>query len=243
MDRIVVGRRITVGTEVFIEGPPLEAFRFQGVRRGSLLTLVDDEGNEFRGRVTHLSGEGATVFPFDLFASSTESVLEIVLFQALPERERMELIIQKGTELGVSTIVPFKSERSISLEEREKKQKKAHRWQHIAVQAAKQSRRARVPLVKPYCSFTEALELSREGGFKIILWEKEGRHLKTVLGASLPRKIDALVGPEGGFTDAEVRRAEAEGFIPVKLGQRILRTETAAITIVGILQYELGDLA
>jgi 16S rRNA (uracil1498-N3)-methyltransferase len=242
MDRIVVGRKIRVGTEVLIEGPPLEAFRFQGVRKGCLLTLVDIQGNEFRGRVTHLSSEGATVFPFDSFTSSTESPLEIVLLQALPERERMELIIQKGTELGVATIVPFKSERSISLEERERKQKKAHRWQQIAIQAAKQSRRARVPLVKQYCSFTEALELSREEGFKIILWEKEGRHLKTMLGSSLPRRIEAMVGPEGGFTDAEVRRAEAEGFIPVKLGQRILRTETAAITLLGILQYALGDL-
>ena len=242
MDRIVVGQKIRVGTEVLVKGPPLEALRFQGAREGSIVTLTDAEGGEFRGRVTHLSAAEASILPFDLFMSSTESPLDIVLFQALPERERMELIIQKGTELGVAAIIPFKSERSISLEEREKKQKKAHRWQHVAVQATKQSRRAGILRVGAYCSFTEALELSREESFKIILWEKEGGHLKTMLGASLPRKIDALVGPEGGFTEAEVRQAQAKGFLPVKLGQRILRTETAAITLVGILQYAVGDL-
>jgi len=242
MDRIRVDRKVRIGTEVFVEGPPMEALRFQGGREGGIVTLTDVEGNEFRGRVTHLSTQGATVFPFEPFPSSTESSLEIVLLQALPERERMELIIQKGTELGVSTIIPFKSERSISLAEREKKQRKAHRWQQIAIQAAKQSRRARVPLVKEYCSFAEVLELSKPESVKIVLWEKGGQHLKTVLGPPPPREIAAMVGPEGGFTDTEVRRAQGKGFIPVKLGQRILRTETAAITLVGILQYALGDL-
>ncbi len=136
-----------------------------------------------------ISGDGSFVSqkkrpPFSslmLFPSSTESPLEIVLLQALPEKERMELIIQKATELGVSAIVPFKSERSISLEEREAKQKKAHRWQEIAIKAVQQSRRARVPLVEEYRSFKEALEFCEGEGLKILLWEKEGENLKDVL--------------------------------------------------------------
>ncbi len=110
MDRIVLDQKGSIGKEIFIEGPPLEALRFQGAREGSIVTLTDVEGNDFRGRVTRLSTEGASVLIFDLFPSSTESPLEIVLLQALPEKERMELIIQKGTELGVSMIIPFKSE-------------------------------------------------------------------------------------------------------------------------------------
>jgi len=155
----------------------------------------------------------------------------------------MELIIQKATELGVSAIVPFKSARSISLEEREAKQKKAHRWQEIAVKAVQQSRRAKVPTVGPYQSFEEALGACGGEGLKILLWEKMGEQLKDVLKRHLPEKIYAMVGPEGGFTEDEVARAKEANFIPIKLGQRTLRTETAAITLVGLLQYELGDLS
>jgi 16S rRNA (uracil1498-N3)-methyltransferase len=243
MDRIILVQKVDVGKEVLIEGPPLEALRFQGGRAGSIITLTDSGGNDFRGRIRSLSDKRASVVVFEAFPSSTESSAEIILLQALPEKERMELIIQKATELGVSAIVPFKSERSISLEERDAKQKKSHKWQEIVIKAAQQSRRAKVPHVESYRSFREALEVCREEGLKVILWEKEGEPLKKILRQYLPKKVYVMVGPEGGFTEEEVKSAKDWGFIPVKLGQRILRTETAAITLVGILQYELGDLS
>jgi len=243
MNRIILDQKVDVGKEIIIKGPPLEALHFQGGRVGSLITLTDSEGNDFRGRVTHLSKEKASIFIFDGFLSPTESSVEIILLQALPEKERMELIIQKTTELGVSGIIPFKSERSISLEEREAKQKKAHRWQEIAVKAVQQSRRAKVPWIAAYHLFNEALKVCEDDGLKIILWEKDGGKLKNVLRQYSPQKIYVMVGPEGGFTEEEVNLARGRGFIPVKLGQRILRTETAAITLVGILQYEWGDLS
>jgi 16S rRNA (uracil1498-N3)-methyltransferase len=242
VDRIFFGRKVEVGKEVQIQGPPLEALRFRGGRMGNLVTLTSSDGNDFRGRIVCLSKEDASVFVFDAFSSPTESPLEIILLQALPDKERIELVIQKVTELGVSTIIPFKSKKSISLEEREAKQKKSHRWQKIAVKAVQQSRRAKVPRVESYRSFREALELCKGEGLKIILYEKSGENLKKILGQHRPWKVYAMVGPEGGFTEEEVKQAEEEGFIPVKLGQRILRTETAAITLMGILQYELGDL-
>jgi len=242
MDRIVFDQKIEIGKEILIEGPPLEALRFQGGRVGSLITLTDAKGNDFRGRVVSLSEESASLLIFDTFSSPTESPLEIILLQALPEKERMELIIQKATELGVSSIIPFKSERSISLEEREARQKKAHRWQEIAIKAVQQSRRAKVPLVGEYRSLNEALEVCMGEGLKILLYEKGGVNLKHILKQHSPQKIYAMIGPEGGFTEGEARLAKRVGFIPVKLGQRILRTETAAITLIGILQYELGDL-
>jgi 16S rRNA (uracil1498-N3)-methyltransferase len=156
----------------------------------------------------------------------------------------MELIIQKATELGASSIVPFKSNRSIFLEDREKKQPKAHRWQRIAVKATQQSRRGRVPLIEPYCDFSEALEYAEGSDLKIILWEK-GRDnpLRDVLRSrGNCGKVTVMIGPEGGFDPDEVQGAQERGFIPVTLGRRILRTETAAIVLLGILQYELGDL-
>jgi 16S rRNA (uracil1498-N3)-methyltransferase len=226
-----------------VQGPPLEALRFQGGRQGTIVTLTDSGGTDFRGRVLRFSEEGASVLIFEAFLSPTESSLEIVLLQALPEKERMELIIQKATELGVSGIVPFKSERSISLEQRDAKQKKSHKWQEIALKAVQQSRRARIPRVEPYRSFQDALEECSGEGLKIVLWEKEGRNLKTLLKEHHPRKIYAVVGPEGGLTEQEVESAKKMGFIPVKLGERILRTETAAIALVAVLQYEMGDLS
>jgi len=269
-DRIVLNQKLETDKEITLEGPPLEAFRVQSAHVGSIITLTDSEGKGFRGRVLRLSKEKASVLIFDSFPSPTESPIEIILLQALPEKERMEWIIQKATELGVAAIIPFKSERSISLEERESKQKKAHRWQEIAVKAVQQSRRARVPSVEDYCSFEGALEYCREDGLKILLWEKDGKKLKEVLESFLkfhpslekeflsrpplekggeggfkcdrPEKVYLMVSPEGGFNEEEVRLAIDQGFVPVKLGQRILRTETAAITFVGILQYELGDL-
>ena len=259
MDRIVLDRKIEMNQEVLLEGPPLEALRVQGGRVGSILTLTDSQGKDVRGRVLRLSKEKASVFIFESFTAPTESPLEIILLQALPEKERMEWIIQKATELGVTAILPFKSERSISLEERESKQKKAHRWQEISVKAVQQSRRAKVPKIEKYCSFELMLDYCREEGLKILLWEKEGKSLKEVLRRfskvhpplekggdggfkSRHERVYLMVGPEGGFTEEEVRSAQDKGFIPVKLGQRILRTETAAITLVGILQFELGDL-
>ncbi len=243
MDRVVLNQKVDIGKEVSMKGPPLEALRFQGGRVGSLVTLTDSEGSDFRGRILRLSKEEASILIFDTFPSPTESFLEIILLQALPEKERMELIIQKATELGVSAIIPFKSERSISIEEREAKQKKAHRWQEIAVKAVQQSRRGKVPRVEAYRSFEEALKGCGRESLKILLWEREGKNLKDTLRRSLAQKIYVMVGPEGGFTEEEVNLAKGEGFVPVKLGQRILRTETAAITVVGILQYELGDLS
>jgi len=239
---MVLNQNLETGKEIILEGPPLEALRVQGARVGNIITLTDSEGKDFRGRVLRLSKEKASVLIFESFPFPTESPIEIILLQALPEKERMEWIIQKAIELGVSAIVPFKSERSISLEERESKQKKAHRWQEIALKAVQQSRRAKAPKVEKYRPFEEALEYCREEGLKIILWEKEGESLRKVLKKDLHSRIYTMVGPEGGFSEEEVRLAGKKGFIPVKLGQRILRTETAAITLIGILQYELGDL-
>ena len=243
MDRIVVDRKVDVGKEVLVKGPPLEALRFQGGRMGSLITLTDAGGNDFRGRVLHLSETEASILIFEAFPSATESPLEIILLQALPEKERMEMIIQKATELGVSAILPFESERSISLKEREGKQKKAHRWQFIAVKAVQQSRRAKVPYVGECRSFQQVLEDWNQDGLRILLWEREGENLKSVVRRHPAQRIYVMVGPEGGFTEGEVRWAKEKRFIPIKLGQRILRTETAAITLAGILQYELGDLS
>lgn len=232
------------GQKIRITGEGLDGLNFRQARPGELVTLTGEGGGEFRGRILSINPREAWVLVFKSLVPPTESPAKIILLQALPDKERMELIIQKATELGVYSIVPFKSKRSISLEERERRQPKAHRWQSIAIKAAKQARRGRVPLLEPYCDFSEALECAEGSDLKVILWEKGNENpLRYVLRSKENYgEVTLMVGPEGGFDPEEVRRAEERGFIPITLGQRIMRTETAAILLVGILQYELGGL-
>ena len=229
--------------EVCLEGDHFSALRWREPYRGEIITLKDASGQEFRGRIVELLPDRATVYVFEELREPTEPPLDVFLFQALPDKERMELIIQKATELGVKAIVPFKSRHSLSLEERQTRQPKAHRWQHIALRAAKQCRRASVPFVAPYCSFQEALEIARTLELKIFLLEKERKRLSSVLrDVPPPKSIALMVGPEGGWDEAEVKRARELGFATVGLGGRILRTETAAIAACTIVQYEWGGL-
>jgi 16S rRNA (uracil1498-N3)-methyltransferase len=242
--RIEINTHPKEGQKVRITGEGLEGLAFRKARPGELVTLTVKGGGELRGRILSINPREAWVLVFESLVPPTESSTKVILLQALPDKERMEFIIQKATELGVYSIVPFKSKRSISLEEREEKQPKAHRWQSIAIKAAQQSRRGMVPIIEPYCDFSEALGYGEESALKILLWEKGSENpLRDVLRSQGNcEKVVLMVGPEGGFESVEVRRAQEKGFIPITLGRRIMRTETAAIVLVGIVQYELGDL-
>jgi 16S rRNA (uracil1498-N3)-methyltransferase len=242
-EQIVFPALLTMGREIALEGDLFFALCQRQPYQGEIITVTDAAGKAFRGRIVELKADQARVFIFEEMREPLEPPFELVLFQALPEKERMELIIQKATELGVSCIYPFKSKHSISLEERESGQSKAHRWQHIALKAAKQSRRASLPLVAPYCSFAQALDLARPLELKVMLWEKEQRRLTSLIrGMPAPKGIALIIGPEGGWAEEEVQQARAAGFSPVGLGGRILRTETAAIAACAIIQYEWGGL-
>jgi 16S rRNA (uracil1498-N3)-methyltransferase len=241
--QIVFPARLKEEGEIALQGDLFSALSKREPFQGEIITVTDAAGKAFRGRIIELKDDQARVLLFEEMRKPIEPPFDLFLFQALPEKERMELIIQKATELGVSCICPFKSRHSISLEEREAQQPKTHRWQRIALKAAKQCRRASVPAVAPYCSFAQALEMARELDFKIILWEKEQTRLVSLIrNTPPPRSIALMVGPEGGWAEAEIRQAQSEGFSPAGLGGRILRTETAAIAACAILQYEWGGL-
>ena len=239
--RIHLPDQLSEGTEISLQGSPFAALLAREPRPGEIITITDVRGTEFRGRITELGADQARCHIFEELAEPTEPPFDLVLFQALPDKERMELIIQKATELGVAVICPFKSRHSIALEEREAHQPKAHRWQHIALAAAKQCRRAVVPWVAPYCPLEKALDHARPLELKLILVEKEQKRLATLIkDMPLPQSIALMVGPEGGWDVGEVEHAKEQGFTPVGLGGRILRTETAAIAACAILQYAWG---
>lgn len=213
-------------------------------RVGEIITVEDLMGRHFRGRVLKISGYQCEVRLFENLRKRMESKLDLLLLQSLPEKEKMEWIIQKTTELGVSAIVPFYSKRSISLEERDKRQRKAHRWPVVAQKASQQCRRSLVPVIEPYTDFANALRYAYDYDLKILLWEKETKAGLNVIHSydMSTTRICVLVGPEGGFTEKEIIMARGAGFVTIGLGPRILRTETAAIAIIAIIQYRWGDL-
>ena len=242
----IIVEKACLGNSYLLTGENFQNLLLWKLRIGEAFTLCTSDDKFFRARITKLGCDAANILVFEELDGSVESHLPITLLQAIPEKERMELIVQKTTELGGCSIIPFKSERSVSIEQRDAKQKKSHKWNEIALKAAKQSRRAVIPEVHPYCSFTDAMMMVLNDDLKLILWENEKinllkKSIRAVKGAGV-KSVSVIVGPEGGFEQAEVEAATKTGFLPVGLGKRILRTETAAIIMIGLIQYELGNL-
>lgn len=222
-----------------LEGPAFDSLLLWAPRVGAAFSVIDSDDTLFRARLVELKKDSADIVIFEEIGK-IDTTIEVILLQALPEKERMELIIQKTTELGVTEIIPFKSEKSITIGERDARQKKSHKWDEVALKAAVQSRRPDIPQVLPFRSFKEALDYGR--GLKILLSERpDAVGLKEFLHGKKEKTFTILVGPEGGFTEKEVEEATAAGFTPVSLGKRILRTETAAIVSVGVVGYEMRE--
>jgi 16S rRNA (uracil1498-N3)-methyltransferase len=211
-------------------------------RPGEILTAVDAQNRCYRIRLTR-TGENPCGTPFARLSRNVEGPLFLEVYQALPEKERFELVLQKLTELGVSRIVPMETVRSSTQAQRDAGQAKSHRWPELVLRAAKQCRRARLPELYAATSFASALTLASAAELKLMLYEGEAAQpVAVALGCRRPARVALLVGPEGGFAAEEVTAARAAGFLPVSLGPRILRTETAAIAATALLQGLLGDL-
>lgn len=210
-------------------------------RPGEALTVLAPDGKGYRARLQ--GGEGGLVIPFEALSGPPESSLRVEICQALPAKERFELVLEKLTELGVQRIVPFVSERSATLAQRDAGQKKSHRWPEVVRRAARQCRRAMLPELSPVLDWTQVLEQGGGADAKLMLYESAaGKGSFNLEAVPAGGRISLLVGPEGGFSPIEVAQARAQGFITVSLGPRILRTETAAIVGAVLLQQALGEL-
>lgn len=174
-----------------------------------------------------------------------ESPVIIYLFQGLPKSDKMDLIIQKCTELGVSKIFPVITNRTVvKINSATDEEKKIERWQRISLEASKQSCRGLVPTVENILGFEKAIRKAAEiSDISILAYEnEENGKLKELLKNSKARTISIFIGPEGGFEENEVKAAVNLGIMPVKLGPRILRTETAGLAVLSAVMYELGDI-
>jgi 16S rRNA (uracil1498-N3)-methyltransferase len=171
-----------------------------------------------------------------------ELASKIWLFQCLPKGDKMETVVQKAVELGAFAIVPVSSSRCVvKLDERRGVQK-VKRWNAIAEAAAKQSKRLIIPEVKPVMRFKDALKAAQDIDVKLIPYERQDGMAGTrrILNGITPvQSVAVMIGPEGGFDEDEIRMARENGFEPITLGKRILRTETAGMTALSILMYLL----
>ena len=213
------------------------------LKAGDRISVFDGSGKEYEGTLVELRSTSVLMKIVQTLSPQNDSPLEITLAQSLLKGEKMDYLIQKATELGIRQIVPFTSSRSIPLLEKAKREERHRRWEKIAIEASKQCGRGVLPRINPIQDFSEILRSAASDALRLILWEKEGIRLKRILeGAGGTRGIFFVVGPEGGWSEEEVEESRRNAFTPITLGKRILRSETASLCFVSILQYEWGDL-
>lgn len=205
-------------------------------RAGDPVFLYDDKGNSYSSVITAVSSREVSAELIEKIDFHPESPLHVTLLQGLLKGEKMDLIIQKATELGVKEIVPVITERSQVRETR-----KMARWIKIAEEASRQAGRNTVPVIRQTTEFDDLGGIPLPGG--IIFWEQGGEGLDDTLKMFRGRKsISLFAGPEGGFSQREIEAAVEKGFVRATLGGRILRAETAAIAAMAITQFALGDM-
>lgn len=213
---------------------------------GEQVTVCTGDGMVYLAELEQFSKDSVTGRILETLENQKETDVQIVLYQGMPKGDKLELIVQKCTELGVSSVIPVETGRSIVHLDAKKAEKKIERWQKIAHEASQQSKRVQVPEIGPYLTWKQCLaQLKEDDGLTIIFWEDEQtQSLKHLLRSQneKPQKINLIVGPEGGLSEDEVNQLREIGAVSASLGKRILRTETAGLAGVAIILYEYDEM-
>ncbi|MFA5515912.1 MAG: 16S rRNA (uracil(1498)-N(3))-methyltransferase [Desulfuromonadales bacterium] len=207
---------------------------------GEEILLLDGTGTIGRCRVEHLDRRSGTARLLQRWREE-ETAFPVTLLQSLPKGDKMDLVLQKGTELGIAAFVPVATERSIPALTGERETTRQQRWQRIVREAARQCRRPVLPHLAPPQPLATALSACRQE-LRLFFWEEESRPLTAILPRARPVDAAVLIGPEGGFSADEAAAVQAAGFLPVHFGPRILRSETAGFAVNSILQFLYGNL-
>ena len=210
---------------------------------GDKICVINGQNNkEYYCEITAVGNDAVDTRICEIRESDQELGNEVVLFQGLPKSDKMELIIQKAVELGVHTIVPVSTDRTVVKLDAKKEANKRKRWMSISESAAKQSGRLRIPEVTPVVSYREALEMAKKMDVRLIPYElAEGMEKTRELMSSIQpgQSVAVFIGPEGGFESSEIEKAMEIGAWPITLGKRILRTDTAGLVTLAMLVYNL----
>ena len=241
-------RRIFAPPEAFCEGGlHLEGERLRHLRTvlrlgpGDEFSATDGAGFEYRVRVEHLGRDRGRALVLGRTEPLRESTLDLVLAQALPKGDRFSFVLEKAAELGVRGIRPVLSQRAVAAGSAGAAA--AARWRRIIESAVAQSGRTRLPVVHPVCSFEEMIVNPSPPELRLLLWEHAPEGLREVIDSRpAPRSVLVAIGPEGSWSEQEVQRARQAGFVAVRFGPRILRTDTAGIAALAVIQSRWGDL-
>lgn len=202
------------------------------------------DGKEYRCGILEFTEEEVVCELYFIKEEDVELPVKVYLFQGLPKSDKMEWIIQKAVELGVYEIIPMASKRAVVKLDEKKVKSKVARWQGISEAAAKQSKRAVIPKVTLPMSFREALAYCMDMDVKLIPYELANnmeQTRKAISSIEKEQSVAVFIGPEGGFAEEEIREAKEAGMLPVTLGKRILRTETAGMCVLAFLLYQLEE--
>lgn len=231
------------GTDIFLEGGDVNHIRnVLRMEAGERITVGDGQGKIYQCRIVSVAKDKIQAAIEGVEDGSSELPAKIFLFQGLPKSDKMEWIIQKAVELGVYEVIPVASKRAVVKLDEKKEKAKLARWRAICEGAAKQSGRTRIPEVTRQMTFAQALAYAGDIDVKLIPYELAGgmQTTRELLGGIRPGQSAAIfIGPEGGFAEEEIQFAQESGFVPVTLGKRILRTETAGLYVLSVLGYLL----
>lgn len=236
------------GNEIIINGEDVKHIsKVLRLTKGDLVEICDGKAYEFIAEINSVTKDEVILRIKDQQPLKSEPPIEVILYQSIPKSTKMDLIIQKTTEMGIKEVIPIITDRTIvQFKDDKDKEKKTDRWQKIAIEAAKQSKRGEIPKIHYPITFKEALEHCQINNLNIIAYEKENNTgiKESIMTAkdNNSKKIGIWIGPEGGFTEKEIHAAKEQGVQAITLGPRILRTETAGFTVLSIVMYELGDL-
>ena len=241
LTRVHVPGPLAAGRMCTVEGAAARHIaRVLRLSAGDALIPFDGAGGEYTARIEAIGKGTVQVAVLERQLVDRESPLSLTLAQGVPRGERMDWVVQKATELGVSRLVPVLSEHSLVRLDPKQAQSKQRHWQGVAVAACEQSGRDRIPQVASPATLAQFLLGLSPGGTRLLLSPEGAATLE-----SLPPPagdLIVLIGPEGGLSEEEQRAARGQGFTALRLGPRVLRTETAAVATLALLQHRFGDL-
>ncbi|WP_186576451.1 16S rRNA (uracil(1498)-N(3))-methyltransferase [Aquibacillus kalidii] len=222
--------------------------RVMRMTEGDQVICVNSGGQAATCEITHIDSDEVKVSVLEWKQEEVELPVEVTIAQGLPKGDKLELILQKGTELGARKFIPYQASRSIVKWDQKKATKKLDRYHKIIKEASEQAHRSVIPSVETVVSFQNLIEKSKSYDVKLMAYEEEARSdqpnkLSQVFNTlERDQTIFTCIGPEGGFTPEEVEALKVAGFVSVRLGPRILRTETAAMYFLSSLSYHFEEL-
>lgn len=244
MPKFFIEKEKIVSGEVVISGG--DAAHISKVLRmtsGETLTLCDGEGTDFEAEILSATKEEVALKILGERPCPAEPSLKVTLFQGLPKQGKMDYIIEKCTELGISEIVPVACKRSVVSVKEDKQDKKLARWRKIAAESVKQCGRGVIPNVTEVMKLEEAISYAKSLSLVVACYENEEQFsLKEAFSGEKPESVGIFIGPEGGFDEQEIKLFLKENIKTVTLGSRILRTETAGHTVLSCAMYEYGEM-